>query len=611
MADEKIVITISGNISADIATRIRDIGRAANESHNDLALLKQELRSFSAVAGFRQASSEVRKFKSELTSAGAETRKFATSLKQVDGATINLRKNTAGLGSSLSGLVGGFSAIFAVREWMQASDAMTNIQNKLRGLTSDIERQTTVQAQLFDVANRTRSGVEATTDGFVRFSKAMQDASDPEVLRFVETLNKSLLTAGRTSGEVNSIVVQLGQALTSGRLMGDEFRSLSENLPREALQAIADVLGTNVDNLKALSTEGQITTEVLREAFANMAAGVDEAFARTVPTIEQALTVLNNKWIAWTTNTQGMAGLVATAIMAIGDNLNIVVPLVALFLAAWGVSALVSVGASLIAITTAVVGMTAAMIPAAIATAALVLPWVALAAAILTAGAIILQLTGQWDNFNNVLSAALKPVEDMAKQALGMGESLAAGKPPGEALKTTLKGVASESKAAGTAVSDFASKTQSAASKVVAANDNITRSYQRMSAARAAANQSNYNALAKEPGGTKGSFTAVPKAPAAGSAKSSITTLPGYAQGGSFMVRGTPSGDRNVVRFRANAGERVTVQTRKQQREAATQRNEGGQAGPTFVFNVQTPDADSFRLSRNQMAAEMMASFTG
>src|SRR5215217_1510136 len=393
LMDEKIVITISGNINTDIAARIRDIALAATEAHTDLAILKNELKSFSAVAGLRQAAADTRKFKSEVTGVNSEAKKLAGTLKSIDNTTINLRKNSSALGGSLNGLLAGFSLLFIAREWTQASDALTTIQNKLRGLTPDIERQVALQQELFRVANLTRSGIEGTTDGFVRFSKALNGASDVEVLRFVETLNKQLIVAGRTSGEVNSIVVQLGQALTSGRLQGDEFRSLSENLPREALEEFAKVLGVGVDQLKQLSSEGKITSEVIREAMADLADSADAAFARTIPTIEQAITVLNNKFIEWTKNTSAGAQLVALAIGLVGENLNIIVPLVVALGAAWAIVKTVGIVQALIGITAALVAMAPVLVTNAVATIALVAPWVLLAGAILTAAGVILMLT--------------------------------------------------------------------------------------------------------------------------------------------------------------------------------------------------------------------------
>lgn len=75
--------------------------------------------------------------------------------------------------------------------------------------------------------------------------------------------------------------------------------------------------------------------------------------------------------------------------------------------------------------------------------------------------------------------------------------------------------------------------------------------------------------------------------------------LSGFQQGGSFTVgSGTaqaqiPGIDNRLIAFRAQDGEKVTV----------TPRNENGAGSGTInqVFNIQTPDADSFRRSETQL----------
>jgi len=47
----------------------------------------------------------------------------------------------------------------------------------------------------------------------------------------MDSLSKGLSATGAEASEVNSVMLQLAQAFGSGRLAGDEFRSVSENMP--------------------------------------------------------------------------------------------------------------------------------------------------------------------------------------------------------------------------------------------------------------------------------------------------------------------------------------------------------------------------------------------
>jgi tape measure domain-containing protein len=61
--------------------------------------------------------------------------------------------------------------------------------------------------------------------------------------------------------------LQLGQALGSGRLQGDEFRSIAEQVPG-ILKLVANEMGVTVGQLKQLGSEGKITSDVLINALA-------------------------------------------------------------------------------------------------------------------------------------------------------------------------------------------------------------------------------------------------------------------------------------------------------------------------------------------------------
>jgi tape measure domain-containing protein len=77
--------------------------------------------------------------------------------------------------------------------------------------------------------------------------------------------NTAAKLAGATGIEASNAFRQLAQALGSGRLQGDEFRSISEQIPT-ILKPVADELGTTVGELKKFSSEGKITSAVVIRA---------------------------------------------------------------------------------------------------------------------------------------------------------------------------------------------------------------------------------------------------------------------------------------------------------------------------------------------------------
>ena len=88
-------------------------------------------------------------------------------------------------------------------------------------------------------------------------------------LKEIETTFFGFNTAAKLAGvstiEASNAFRQLAQALGSGRLAGDEFRSISEQVPT-ILKPIADELNTTVGKLKELGAEGKLTSDIVIRA---------------------------------------------------------------------------------------------------------------------------------------------------------------------------------------------------------------------------------------------------------------------------------------------------------------------------------------------------------
>ena len=77
--------------------------------------------------------------------------------------------------------------------------------------------------------------------------------------------NTAAKLAGASTIEASNAFRQLAQALGSGRLQGDEFRSIAEQIPT-LLQPIADELNVPIGKLKEFAAEGKLTSDVVLRA---------------------------------------------------------------------------------------------------------------------------------------------------------------------------------------------------------------------------------------------------------------------------------------------------------------------------------------------------------
>lgn len=165
----------------------------------------------------------------------------------------------------------------------QFTDPFKQLETQLKSIGQASDEATN---KLLAAAIRARGSVTDMAATVARVQKATGDGYDLTVRR-VETLQKAMSMAGAATSEVNSVVVQLGQALQSGVLQGDEFRSLRENAPIEVMQALAKAANTSIGGLKELASEGKLTTEVVLKALDSLALDIDTKFSKTTLTVAQ------------------------------------------------------------------------------------------------------------------------------------------------------------------------------------------------------------------------------------------------------------------------------------------------------------------------------------
>ena len=216
------------------------------------------------------------------------------------------------------------AAYVSVREIMDIGNAYVELQNKLKITTESEEQLVQVSDQIFKIANKTRAPILETATAFSRFDLALKPLgkSQAEVLRMTETVNKAMTISGANTDEQTAGLLQLSQAFNKGKLDGDEFRTVMELMPSVA-DAIAKELKVTRGELLLLAPQGKITADIIAKGLAAAADTIDKKFAKTVPTIGQALTVVKNKATEFFGEIEAKSGVlsgIATAISNLGDD---------------------------------------------------------------------------------------------------------------------------------------------------------------------------------------------------------------------------------------------------------------------------------------------------
>lgn len=253
---------------------------------------------------------------------GDQVRKQGDSIRKTGQEARKARGNIVSLGRAMQALAGAF----AVREAVRLADEYTNIQNRLKLVTSGTEELAVVTDRLFTIANKTRSAYNSTAELYARVGLAAKDlgVSQQELLNFTESLNQAVILSGAGADEASAGIIQLSQGLASGALRGDELRSVLEQLPMVA-DVIAKSLGVTRGELRKMGQDGAITADVVLTAFREAREELENNFAQTAPTIGQSFTVLRNKvvelWGEFTTSS-GIASGLATVLLTVANNLG-------------------------------------------------------------------------------------------------------------------------------------------------------------------------------------------------------------------------------------------------------------------------------------------------
>lgn len=196
----------------------------------------------------------------------AELRSQAT--PSTGSSTFDQIKGIAAYALLSTAIYGAMTATFGlIAATIKMADEYTSTQQRLKLYIKDGQTLGEVNTFLAKSAIQNNVGLRENAALYAKLAPAMQriGANTAATNQVVDAFGKSLRIGGATAMEAASATIQFAQAMASGKLAGDEFRSISEASPR-FLKAIADGSGIAAEKLKAMSSAGALTTEVIARA---------------------------------------------------------------------------------------------------------------------------------------------------------------------------------------------------------------------------------------------------------------------------------------------------------------------------------------------------------
>lgn len=180
----------------------------------------------------------------------------------------------------------------------QTADELTSIRSRINLINDGSQTTAQIMEKVYDAAQRSRGSYTDMADSVAKLNMLAKDAfsSNDEAIAFVEQLNKQLKISGASVQEASAAMYQLTQAMAAGKLQGDEFHSIMENAPLLA-QSIANEMGLTVGQLKEMSSQGLITSDIIKEALFNSAEETNAKFAEIPMTFAEVGQSIQNELI--------------------------------------------------------------------------------------------------------------------------------------------------------------------------------------------------------------------------------------------------------------------------------------------------------------------------
>ncbi|CZW33518.1 tape measure protein [Enterobacter hormaechei] len=233
--------------------------------------------------------------------------------------------------SSLTGVAKALIAALSVQQVGAYAQAWQDLSNKLANAVRDsvppFETLADVTERVFDISQKTRSGLDATATLYARLERSTRSygVSVEDITKLTTIINQGFVVSGATAEEASNAIIQLAQGLASGALRGDEFNSVNEQGNRLMI-ALADSMKVSIGTLRNMAAEGKLTTDVIVNGLLSQGDKIGQEFAKTTATISQSLEIANNnitKFFGENATVKTGVKIFSDSVISLSENLDV------------------------------------------------------------------------------------------------------------------------------------------------------------------------------------------------------------------------------------------------------------------------------------------------
>ncbi|WP_298235974.1 tape measure protein [uncultured Azohydromonas sp.] len=219
-------------------------------------------------------------------------RRVDRELKKAAGSFDGVKQAGVGAMTAVATAVKVLAAAMVLVKSAEMADDMRLLAARVNIAAGSIQAGAEALRALTKISAATQTELESNVQVFARLNSSIKQmgGTQQDTLTLTELLAKAIKVSGVSAGEASAAMLQFGQALGSGKLAGDELKSLMETAPY-LMKQLADGIGVPIGQLKSLGEQGKLTADVVVQAMSKAASSINADFAQMPETMRGAFTV--------------------------------------------------------------------------------------------------------------------------------------------------------------------------------------------------------------------------------------------------------------------------------------------------------------------------------
>lgn len=249
-----------------------------------------------------KASKSSKKAGDEAKKAGDGAKKFGDDAKKAGNDIDGLKHKADGLKTAfgtLKGVMFTALAVAGVGGIIATADDMQTLTSQIKIATTSTKDYAHAMSEIERIAMGNMVSLDSVGQLYASNERSLKQLgkSQDEVIKFTENITTAMRVSGGSAESQAAALTQLGQAMASGVLRGDEFNSVAEQAP-VIMELMADSLGVTTGKLRDMAKEGKLTSKVVYDALAGASASdkLAEKSKKMSTTISGAMQNIQTQW---------------------------------------------------------------------------------------------------------------------------------------------------------------------------------------------------------------------------------------------------------------------------------------------------------------------------